>query len=237
MFKVSPTLSLVLINTVMVWLYFTDQLRLYIHPRYMTLFLVMNGISLVVGIFLLLRRSTRYKYLHLTYKNTLSILPLIVIIISLIIPNKPILMSQTVDSKTLQTLSINTKKYASCRTVVRNSQPIAIEQWRTYVDNCPDVKKYVGEKVDIIAFVYESENVSGKANTFTVARLVMACCIVDATPVRFDVVSAKQTSELQQDDWVAVKGRLALAEDGKTVIIAAETVTKIKEPRQPYGYY
>lgn len=226
----------------MVWLWITNQLTLFIHPRYNFLFLLTNFFALViVSNYLLVERKSVHISFSLSAINIpalISTIPLVFLITCIIIFDKKALMSQVVDAKSTKSLTINKKKYNNCQHIT--SSQLAIEKLRVYIDNCDDVRRYAGQSVDIQAFIYRDSIATGNKSTVDVARLVIACCVIDATPVHFIVQQdGADLSYLKRDDWVSIKGVLVMRYDsnGSQMAIRADSINRISQPRQPYGYY
>jgi uncharacterized repeat protein (TIGR03943 family) len=70
-----------------------------------------------------------------------------------------------------------------------------------------------------------------------VGRFVVSCCVADATPVGL-VVRWPEANSLENDQWVTVSGHFesGLFQGDSVIILAADTVSAIPIPGQPYLY-
>jgi uncharacterized repeat protein (TIGR03943 family) len=99
----------------------------------------------------------------------------------------------------------------------------------------PDPEAFAGQAVEAVGFVYRDEEMA--ADQFMVARFLIVCCVADAIPVGLPVRYA-EADHLELDTWVRVKGTFAASEvQGEQLpVIAAEEVTVVPQPAQPYLY-
>jgi uncharacterized repeat protein (TIGR03943 family) len=99
----------------------------------------------------------------------------------------------------------------------------------------PDPEAFAGQTVDVVGFVYRDEEMP--ADQFMVARFLIVCCAADAVPVGLPVRYA-EAAHLELDTWVRVRGTFAAGEvwGERLPVIAAEEVTVVPQPAQPYLY-
>lgn len=85
-----------------------------------------------------------------------------------------------------------------------------------------------GRTVELTGFVAAT-----RADGFTLARLVIACCAADAAPV---TVRVRTPQKLPENAWVRVTGRYAGQDpaDSDLATLTARTVTPIAAPAEPY---
>jgi uncharacterized repeat protein (TIGR03943 family) len=110
-----------------------------------------------------------------------------------------------------------------------------IMDWLRAFNTGKDINALVGERANVIGFVYRDEENFPGQNTFMVGRFVITCCAADAFPLGIPVVwdDAKQ---LTDDTWVQVQGVVESIEINNMNIplIRADSVQTISVPEQPY---
>ena len=90
-----------------------------------------------------------------------------------------------------------------------------------------------GAHVRLLGFVTRSRDVP--AGTFELARFYVACCIADAEAVGVPIdgrAQAVRQGRFEHDTWLDVTG--SLERRGKRFIVAADRITRVPTPKQPY---
>jgi uncharacterized repeat protein (TIGR03943 family) len=105
--------------------------------------------------------------------------------------------------------------------------------WVRAISANPDPAALNGEEADVVGFVYR--DVRFGENQFMVARFTLSCCVADATAIGV-VVASGEASSLEQNSWVRVQGAFHEgALDGQPMaVLAAEDITPVEPPEQPY---
>ncbi|MCA9965927.1 MAG: TIGR03943 family protein, partial [Anaerolineales bacterium] len=108
-----------------------------------------------------------------------------------------------------------------------------ILDWLGEFQRSGDPAALAGQRADVIGFVYRDARFG--ADEFMVARFTVSCCVADAAPVGL-VVRWPDGADLPTDQWVEVQGRFEVGVfNGRSMpILVAETITKTKQPPQPY---
>ena len=108
-----------------------------------------------------------------------------------------------------------------------------ILDWLGEFQRSGDPAALAGQRADVIGFVYRDARFG--ADEFMVARFTVSCCVADAAPVGL-VVRWPDGAALPTDQWVEVQGRFEVGVfNGRSMpILVAETITKTKQPPQPY---
>lgn len=174
-----------------------------------------------------------HEHEHPSPSSSLWIM-LIPLAIGLLIPARPL------DSSAFSTKGFNTRaplvNSDSSKSIFEiESEERNILQWLKVFNYQEDITEFIGQKASVIGFVYFDEQL--ESDQFFVSRFVVSCCAADgfaiAMPVRWD-----KASDLQQDSWVVVKGRIESIEiDGRRApMIVAESVQAADVPDQPYLY-
>ena len=110
-----------------------------------------------------------------------------------------------------------------------------ILDWLRAFNTVKDVNTLVGERANIIGFVYRDEEHFPDQNFFMVGRFVITCCAADAFPLGIPVVW-DDAALLTDDTWVQVQGVVESIELNNVNIplIRADSVEIIPAPDQPY---
>lgn len=108
-----------------------------------------------------------------------------------------------------------------------------ILDWLGEFQRSGDPAALAGQTANVIGFVYRDERFG--ADEFMVARFTVSCCVADAAPVGL-IVRWPDGATLPTDQWVEVRGRFEVGVfNGRSMpILVAETITKTKQPPQPY---
>jgi uncharacterized repeat protein (TIGR03943 family) len=92
-----------------------------------------------------------------------------------------------------------------------------------------------GRQVRLVGFI-----VHGVPGTTHLARLAMACCAADATPVKVRLQSYPGLTALPQDGWFEVRGQLvpgsANADTRFTPTLTVSDLHPVSPPAQPYEF-
>lgn len=96
-------------------------------------------------------------------------------------------------------------------------------------------QEFAGQPVDVIGFVYHDERLAD--DEVLISRFIVSCCVADANVVTM-VVRWPAAATLENDAWVQVQGVLQPgAFNGAPLpVIAAQNVTPVAMPNQPYLY-
>jgi uncharacterized repeat protein (TIGR03943 family) len=110
-----------------------------------------------------------------------------------------------------------------------------IKDWVTAMRSDPDPESLAGKAVRVSGFVYHDSRLP--EGWFLVARFVVQCCAVDATPIGLPVRTAAGTVP-NEGTWIAIDGLWDVAEIGRErkAVVTLTSVTPIERPDQPYLY-
>ena len=105
----------------------------------------------------------------------------------------------------------------------------SLTDWVRLLRSQPDPNLYAGDPVRISGFVWPQPNDQPQ-----LARLLVRCCLADATPVGLPV-RWPAGSQPRTDQWLAVQGTMAVEEhngQSRSVVIA-QRITPIARPSRP----
>lgn len=96
-------------------------------------------------------------------------------------------------------------------------------------------QEFAGQPVDVIGFVYHDERLAD--DEVLISRFIVSCCVADANVVTM-VVRWPAAATLENDAWVQVQGVLQPGDfNGAPLpVVAAQSVTTVAMPDQPYLY-
>lgn len=218
------------------------QLTWYINVRFipLTIFGMVFLFILAQTVFGEIRRSRKHDEEHPDHHHELDHAPssaglwfmLIPLLIGVLIPARP-LDSSAFTSKGFSTSAPLVSSDSSASIFETESQERNILDWLKLFNFQDDITQFIGEEASVVGFVYFDEALN--SDQFYVSRFVVSCCAADgfaiAMPVRWD-----GSSELEQDAWVVVKGKIesTMLNDQRVPMIVAESVEPADVPAQPY---
>ncbi|MFP4978754.1 TIGR03943 family putative permease subunit [Paenibacillus sp. CN-4] len=96
--------------------------------------------------------------------------------------------------------------------------------------------EFAGREVRVTGFLYPGDAADPEGR-FAVGRFLVQCCTADAAPLGI-LVKPPTPNSLPADTWIQVQGKLEIAgyQGAETVQIAAERITVVPEPSEPYVY-
>jgi uncharacterized repeat protein (TIGR03943 family) len=106
----------------------------------------------------------------------------------------------------------------------------SLTDWVRLLRSQPDPALFEGDPVRISGFVLPMPNQPPQ-----LARLLVRCCLADATPVGLPVRWPAGSPPPEADQWLAIEGRMALEPrpSGASLVVVPSTVRSIARPRYP----
>jgi len=106
----------------------------------------------------------------------------------------------------------------------------SLTDWVRLLRSQPDPALFDGDPVRISGFVLPMPNQPPQ-----LARLLVRCCLADATPVGLPVRWPAGRPPPEADQWLAIEGRMALepGPSGASLVVVPSTVQSIARPRYP----
>jgi putative membrane protein len=97
------------------------------------------------------------------------------------------------------------------------------------------VAAVAGQEARVIGFVFRDERFA--PDSFMLTRFLVSCCVADASAAGL-VVQWPQAAELEEDQWVEVRGHFEAGQlDGRPIpVLVAVEVVPTTVPNQPYLY-
>ena len=230
-----------------VWLAVTNQLILYIHPRYIVFTVIMAalGLVLVVSSF---RRSPAHDHDHdqpsphgfrraITVVGTVLTLTLAV---ALVVVPPTTLTTATAEQRVINSTQVG----SGTRTVDSAASAPAgafarftVLDWSSLLRQTTDAGFYRDKAANIVGFI--TKDTDDPQNVFYVSRFVITCCAVDAQPVGVPVYLPNWRDRFAADQWVKVSGSFETNPSKKSqqsIALVPTATTKVDQPSEPYLY-
>ncbi|WP_411698429.1 TIGR03943 family putative permease subunit [Conyzicola sp.] len=236
-------MSVVVVATI--WLALTNQLILYIHPRYVLFTVIMAVVALVfVAASAFLREPHDHDAPPSRRQNVVSgaaaVLSLVIAAGIIVVP------PATLSSATLEQRAINNGGLAgdqaqSVASVASTTDAafakFTVLEWSSLLRQTSELSVFSGKPVDIVGFV--SADPDDPENMFFVSRFVITCCAVDAQPIGVPVYAPGWADDVAVDQWVRVTGGFDTNPSGvsqQAIAVVPDTVEVVEQPGEPYLY-
>ena len=221
-----------------VWLTLTNQLKLYIHPRYIIFTAVMAGIGLILSV---LSFSHRTSDITPPAQHKVSFVAILLAIagVCLLIIKPASLTTATVGQRGINagaTTSLQTSNVVPLFGGGDYSQ-LGIKDWSGLLSQTDVPSFFANKAVAITGFVSTTTN--NDPSVFYVSRFVITCCAVDARPIGVPVYLPNWSSVHKTDTWLQVRGIFVANPNTKSsqkVVVKPTAVTSVAEPKDPYVY-
>jgi putative membrane protein len=228
----------------------SDQLSLYIHPRF-TIFMEIADILLLimavtqfVRIFFVTKSLSHcgHTHEHTHFFKSDVILFVATLFFSMIFPNT------TLDANLVADRGLNTRLTPNVASEENLPRPLAAklkaEKIITVTDlNYTEVMSelnqfpddYIGKEINMTGFVFRSSKEA--SNQFSLVRYVITCCTADALP--YGVLGELKSAQQYPDGtWLEIHGVMDKGkfEDQSVGMIKLTSLKKINEPKKPYVF-
>lgn len=222
----------------------SDQLVLYIHPRYVIFTIVMVVIALVLVVASLLHRSNAGEVVDDEPRRGVRALGITAAAVAgLMAVGMVLLPPATLSATTAQQRDLNsTALNASSQTVDAAAGASAaavasftVLDWASLLRQTSDLAFYADKPVDVVGFVAASPD--DPENVFYVSRFFVTCCAVDAQPAGVPVYAPGWAAQFPEDSWVQVTGLFTTnpsSGSAEPLAIDPEQILPVEQPREPY---
>jgi uncharacterized repeat protein (TIGR03943 family) len=159
----------------------------------------------------------------------------LVAISSFLIEPRPFTSEKAIHRGVIETIADARTVPQSFRASNRPEQRTLVEWVRT-VSAYPEPDAYRGQKVNVTGFVVHSPDQPD--NMFLITRFIITCCAADVYPVSLPVKISGSRVNYPPDRWLKVEGQIDVDGTGsnRQVLIVANNITEIAEPKNPYDY-
>lgn len=216
-------LATIAICLIIIYLYATKNLRLYIHPRYELFTLILVSFGLVMHLISYFSR----KYQD---QGVWGWLVVAIAICSVFIPAAS--LSDVLAAGRLSSgQDVVEQRQSALDTFSNDLTRFDVRDWHVFLGSSPKPEAVVGKEAHVEGFLFRSNN------QLYVARYQITCCAVDATPLTLPLQQSETSEELIDGDWVRLTGVMERADDEKHPYqLAITSLEIIEEPDQPYVY-
>ena len=236
-------MSVVVVATV--WLALTNQLILYIHPRYVVFTVIMAVVALVfVAASAFLREPHDHDAPPSRRQNIVSgaaaALSLVIAVGIIVVPPAT-LSSATLEQRAINDTGFSTDRGQSVAAVSSTTDAafakFTVLDWSSLLRQTSELSFFSGKPVDVVGFV--SADPDDPDNMFFVSRFVITCCAVDAQPVGVPVYAPNWKDDFAVDQWVRVTGGFATnpsSVSSQGIALLPDSATVVEQPGEPYLY-
>lgn len=231
--KILIFIALLLVNIHVIQLYLSGNLTLYSHPRFGLFAVFMSTIATLLLLVLAITNRSFGLRKHLRQRPSfLSVICILFCIVAITLPPRPLSPQSVIQREK----SENGAYQVSCKEASNiKSSSALIASWSRILSACKeDPLIHDGKSLTLTGFVHHNTN----SHSLKIARYLMSCCAVDATPNSLEMTSSEIVS-LPKGQWVTINATIKSKYiDGKQQnYIEIQKIKTIKEPEQPYEYY
>jgi uncharacterized repeat protein (TIGR03943 family) len=216
-------------------LFYSGKLNFYINPRYTEFTYAMGLVAVIFGGMGIIHVLEARGWLEdkLSWREFLASLLLVgTLAVGILLPVQRLSVA-TASQRELDFNSVGAGRISAADLFIQNTRAYDLGDWISSMSYNPDEEFYIGKQVDVSGFIFPRDQ--SDSGHFTVARFIVTCCAVDATPVGL-LVAGKWQDGFSQNDWVRVEGTFALQEVAgqEELVVVAENITIVPEPAIPY---
>ncbi|QYH35891.1 TIGR03943 family protein [Salinibacterium sp. M195] len=228
-----------------IWLAATQQLVLYIHPRYVVFTVVMAAIALVLGVLSLAARpvNTDEPAPRRGWSRVVGGLALLLsgaVAISLVIVPPATLSSATASQRDIVGSTVGSDSQNVDEVANADDELIAsftVVDWSSLLRQTSDPSFYANKTADVVGFITASDD--DPANIFYLSRFTVTCCAVDAQPTGVAVYAPQWANDFEVDEWIEITGTFEINPSSRSdlpLVLVPETMTAVERPSEPYLY-
>lgn len=232
------------------WLAITNQLGLYIHPRYDVFTVVMTAIAAIFVLlaFALLPNTvadTLHQDAHtdqrqpqtIKWLTALSVMLVVVSVVALLIIPPATLTTSTAEQRDINGSVTTISPGDSVNLVGGDYTSFTVRDWAGLLRQGADEDYFAGKIPTLVGFI--TPDADDPDNVFYVARFVVTCCAVDAQPIGVPVYLPSWQKQYNTDDWVSVSGSFIAnpsINSKQNLVLQPAKITITAQPAQPYVY-
>ncbi|MGL5831255.1 MAG: TIGR03943 family putative permease subunit [Candidatus Altimarinota bacterium] len=222
----------------LLFLIMSGRINFFIHPGLQWLLIRVLGVFALVVLLLFWNALRKNKKVHEDQEN-LPWWKIVVLILPLLFGFlvKPTSLSSEQfwnrkgdDNNNL----ILSRQLSEAPKFVFNSENRTLEDWIRLIAQMPDDSQFVDQKVKLTGFVVKADD--SAEPIFYISRYVLSCCAADARPIGLPVSYDVEKFQVNENEWLEVKGVLKLVEvEGvESLTVELQEMNRISEPDNPY---
>ena len=227
-----------------VWLAVTNQLILYIHPRYIvfTVIMAVLGLVLVTASFVS-KPDHDHDEPPKRWRAVLSVTATVVtlaVAVGLVVVPPATLTTATANQRVINSTGVGagTQNVSSAASAPAGTfAKFTVLDWSSLLRQTSDASFYQNKAADVTGFITSDK--SDPDNVFYVSRFVITCCAVDAQPIGVPVYLPNWRSSFSADEWVRVKGEFDTnpsRTSQESIALVPSDTAKVDQPSDPYLY-
>lgn len=223
-------LTPILIATI--WLFISNELILYVHPRYLIFTLICASAGVVVtclALWFSASGSPAQDQEKVGWSSWLGFILSTIISVSMLV-----IAPTTLSSQFAQQREVNNSSISVLSDELRESdwKGFSIKDWASVLSSS-DSFNFESKEVDLTGFIVPIDE-----NRFYLSRFTIYCCAVDAQPVGVPVNRPGWQQEFSSGDWVQVRGSFQPnpLDLSYPAVLEPISVEPISEPEEPYDY-
>ena len=236
---------------VVLWLWWSGNLSLYIHPRYHLFSLIMAVIAtaaIIAAMVFAARSRPREEPHHEDHdhsrpgRTSAVAMVLSTVIASATVVALLLLPPATLTTQTAGNRAINESGIQDDPSILSEAQlasaegfvALTVREWAGILAQTSDPAFYRGKPVKVLGFVAEDPENPG---LFYLTRFVVSCRSVDAQPVGVPVSIAQWQELYQPDQWLEITGEFVSNPDtshNHPIVLVPSDVASVEPPREPY---
>lgn len=229
----------------LIWLIQTQQLSLYINPKFSGLVEIASYLlfPLFITQLLTIFRPAYTLPNHHSHSGGWLYFPFIFVLgLAAILPNN------TLNANLVNAKGLNSQISASTTPSSEMSRPLAPALRQMSVINVTDrdyteimselqffPQDYIGKEITMTGFVFKPPEASN--SQFSLVRYVIVCCTADALPYGV-LCELKDAANYEEGTWLTIKGLIQQAAYGDQTVSAIKVTSlkRIQEPKDPYVF-
>jgi len=221
---------IIAVCVVTLWLYFSDKLVLFIHPRYFLFTALFAGTGLLLSVLALLFARKEVSD-HEEEDNpskakllvSLGLTGVVIAVLTLFTPT-------SLSTENVNLARVNNFTFGTNETIDTSAGNLSVKNWSTILSGSLPFDET--KEVALTGFVIPIDQ-----DNFYLARYVLSCCAIDAQPVAIPVNVHNWEDKLKAGDWVSVEGLFNTSTvDAYSHSLTPTTLEKTVEPKEPYDY-
>ncbi|MGV8857418.1 TIGR03943 family putative permease subunit [Rhodoglobus sp.] len=227
------------------WLAASQQLVLYIHPRYVVFTVIMAVIALVLGVMSVAIRpgSTEEPAVRSGWSRVLGVIALVlsgVVALSLVVVPPATLSSATASQRDIVGSTVGSDSQNVDDVDSADESLIAsftVVDWASLLRQTSDPSFYSNKTADLVGFITPSDD--DPDNIFYLSRFTVTCCAVDAQPTGVAVYAPGWSNEFAIDSWVRITGNFEINPSSRSdisLVLVPKTLSIVERPNEPYLY-
>jgi len=231
------------LSAVTLWLAWSGQLVLYIHPRYIVFTVIMSSIALVLSLAALAsprQHDDEHEALPPRRDRMLGLaaaaIAAVVVLTTIVIPPAT-LSAATAEQRDINSsagddpAALEAASSADASTVAR----FTVREWASILRQTSDLAFFADKPAsDVVGFITPDAE---SDDLFYLSRFAVTCCAVDAQPLGVPVLLPGWAEQFDEGSWLSVSGEFIsnpVATSTLPVVLEPSTVEQVEQPSEPY---